>query len=255
MRQIRYILCALLTVLGTTATIQAETTGKGPKIMPQTSLVPSALLLKSYRYMGGLKQFSIKAVTTSDDLYRNKMAVTYIHEIEMDVNRPDKLYIQKHGDLKNKAYYINAGNFTVYDEDTNYYGRLDTPKSIDKALDFLFEKYHVKTSLANILYTDLDRRIPPKEKGVYFGISEVEGVPCHHIGFSTQTQEYQVWIEQGERPLIRMFIITDKSESYHPRSMTVLHWDLKPAFDENHFLFEVPKNAIQIDIEPIGEGK
>jgi len=223
--------------------------------MEQTALVPSALLLKSYRYMGGLKKFRIDAVTTSDDIYQDKIAVTYLHKIEMDVSRPDRLMIQKHGDIKNKSYYINAGKFTVYDEDTNYYGILDTPKSIDKALDFLFEKYHVKTSLANILYTDLDKRIPPKEKGFYFGISEVGGVPCHHIGFVTEAQEYQVWIEEGARPLIRMFVITDKSDPHRPRSITVLHWDLAPAFDAQHFVFEAPKGAKKIDIEPIGEEK
>jgi len=226
---------------------------KKPKMMENAVPVPSALLMNSYRYMGKLKHFSIDAVTTSDDTWLDDMVVTYTHHVHIDLMRPGQLRVITSGDLKEKEYYINNGHFTVYDALTNYYGELEVPKNIDKALDFLFEKYDIKTALANILYIDLDRRIPPVSKGYYFGMSDIDEVACHHIGFVTATQEYQVWIEADEKPLIRKFIIIDKTEPEMLRSGTRLRWEVDPELDDGIFYFHPPKGAIKIDIEPLQE--
>ena len=222
---------------------------KEPKLMASVTPVPSALLINAYRFMGKLKHFSIDAVTTSDDIWLDKMVVTYTHHVHMDLNRPGQLHISTSGDIKERDYYLNNGYFTVYDDLTRYYGMLEVPKNIDKALDYLFERYDVKTALANVLYSDLDRRIPPKDKGYYFGVSNVDDIPCHHIGFVGMAHEMQVWIEKGKYPLIRKFIIIDKTKSLMPRSGTVLRWRLDPKFDKSTFSFDKPSNAIEIDIK------
>jgi hypothetical protein len=90
------------------------------------------------------------------------MLVTYTHWVHIDLKRPDKLHIKISGDLKSKEYFIDQKRFTVYDALTSYYGQLEVPQGIEKALGFLFEKYDVKSPLANILYSDLERKIPLK---------------------------------------------------------------------------------------------
>ena len=240
-------------ILCTPALVTASEDLKKPRLMEGVTPVPAALLIKSYRYMGTLKYFGIDAVTTSDDLYLDEMVVTYTHWVHIDVERPSRLHISVDGDVKSKEYFIDNKQFTVYDNLTNYYGQLAVPQGIDKALDFLFDKYDVKSPLANILYHDLDRRIPPKNKGYYFGISDVDDTPCYHLGFNTPTQEYQVWIEQGDHPVIRKFIIIDKTEPYLPRSGTVLRWNLKTEPAGNVFKFEPPRGAARINIEPVDE--
>jgi len=231
------------------ATVTASEGVSQPKLMNGSIPVPSALLMKSYRYMGKLKSFSIDAVTTSDELFLDKMLVTYTHHVHIDLLRPSKLHIWVSGDLKEKAYYINSGTFTVYDALTKYYGQTKVPQSIDKALDFLFEKYDVKSPLANILYSDLDRRIPSKDKGNYFGKSEVDDIVCHHIGFVTPEHEYQIWIEEGKKPLIRKFIIIDKTEPSLPRSGTVLRWKLDSKLKTDYFVPDLPTDAVKINIK------
>ena len=250
MKQIKYIcIVAAALVLGS-VTVSASSDMKMPEQTVQKTPEASGILMKSYRFMGKLKQFSIDAITTNEDMYADKMLVTYTHHIHMDVMRPNLLHIELNGDIKDRSYYINDGHFTVYDRHTNYYGMLDVPKKIDHALDHLFEKFNIKTSLANILYTDLDKRIAPKTKGYYFGISDVKDTPCHHIGFVTPTQEFQVWVATGEQPVIRRFTVIDKTETVRPRSSTVLKWDLNPDFKPESFVFEKPKGAAKINIEP-----
>lgn len=216
--------------------------------------LPSVIIMKAYRYLGTLNSFSVDAITTNDDYFQEEMVATFTHKIHIDLQRPGKLHIDVMGDLKNRSFYLNAGRFTMYDQDLDYYGKLKVAQNIDMALDDLFEAYDIKTALANILYSDLDKRIHPKNKGYYFGISEVDGKECHHIGFTSSVEEIQLWIEKGKRPLIRKFIVIDKTEAHLPRSGTMLRWNLKPKLNGALFEFIPSDSMVQIAIESYAKG-
>jgi hypothetical protein len=253
MKSIQKILMVLFLLLYSSSIIYASDNTKQLNKIKTVSPVPSAILMNAYRYLGTLKHFSVDAVTDNDDYLQNKILVTFSHNIHIDLQRPSKLYIDVEGDLKSRSYYLNSGDFTAYDKDLNYYGKLNTPKNIDDALDYLFEKYDIKTALANILYSDLDKRTPPKNKGFYFGISEVNSIKCHHIAFAYDNQEMQLWIEVGNKPLIHKFSIVDKSETSFPRSTTTLKWSVETKPNMKFFIFDVAKKAIQINIQSNSE--
>lgn len=210
--------------------------------------VASAILMDAYRYLGSLDKFSFDAVTSNDDVYRDIMLVSYHHKVEVSLQRPDKLRVHVVGDLKNRTTYLMNDTFTMIDNGQNFYGQVEVPKTIDSALDHLFENFNIKSPLANLLYTDLDKRLPPDSRGHYFGITQIDGKPSHHIGFTNDTQELQVWIEKGQTPLIKKFVIIDKSTVFTPRSATFIRWDLHPRFDENYFLFKAPDGAQKISV-------
>ncbi|BAF72932.1 DUF2092 domain-containing protein [Sulfurovum sp. NBC37-1] len=245
MKRMLYYL--LILQMGTTILFAAGPKGEsGAKTLYP---LPSAIIMNAYRYLGKLQHFSIDAVTTNDDEFQGKMLVTYTHWVHIDLQRPGRLHISVDGDLKERSFYLDHGRFAIYDKVLGYYGTLNLPQNIDAALDDLFEQYDIKTALANVLYSDLYRRIPPKQEGYYFGLSDVDDIVCHHIGFANDVQEIQFWVEKGKRPLIRKFIVTDKTEKLLPRSGTILHWNLTPKFGEKTFTFIPPENAREIPIE------
>lgn len=215
--------------------------------------VASVILMDAYRYLGSLDSFSFNAVTSNDDVYRDTMLVSYQHKVQVSLQRPDKLRVQVFGDLKNRSSYLLNDTFTMINNEHNFYGQVQVPKTIDSALDHLFENFNIKTPLANLLYTDLDKRLPPKHKGYYFGTTLINGKMCHHIGFANENRELQVWIEKGQAPLIKKFVIIDKVEKLNPRSATLIRWDLHPRFDENHFRFKAPEGALKISVSAGGK--
>ncbi len=242
----------LILQIGTTVLFAGPSESRGAKTLYP---LPSALVMNAYRYLGKLQMFSIDAVTTNEDEFQNKMLVTYTHWVHIDLQRPDKLHISVDGDLKERDFYLDNGHFTIYDKALGYYGSLQLSGNINAALDDLFEQYDIKTALANVLYSDLYKRIPPKQEGYYFGLSYVGDTVCHHIGFANDVEEIQFWIKKGDRPLIRKFIVIDKTETFLPRSGTILYWNLTPHFDKKVFEFIPPENAREIPIETkIGKG-
>ncbi len=237
----------VLIVLGSTVLLSA---GQKSERIKTAYPVASAILVDAYRYLGSLNKFSFDAITTNDDMYRNIMRKEVTHKVHVDLQRPNKLSVHISGDLKNRSSYILNGTFNILDHDLNLYGTLPVPKTTDRALDYLFEKFDMKSPLANLLYTDLDKRVAPKKNGYYFGTTQVDGKACHHVGFNNEQRELQVWIEKGKRPLIKKFSIIDKSGKVDLRSTTVLRWDINPHFKKRHFVFKAPKNAVKISVVP-----
>ena len=245
----RFLYISVLILLSSTMILSAaEKRERVKTVYP----VPSAILVDAYRYLGSLDHFSFDAITTNDDIFRDVMLQEFTHKVHVDMIRPDKLQVHITGDIKNRSIYLFNDTFTVIDHDLGFYGELQIPKTIDSALDHLFEKYEIKAPLANLLYTDLDKRIAPKENGHYFGTTRVDGKICHYIGFVNDQRELQVWIEKGQTPLIRKFSIIDKSGKFDLRSTTLLRWDIKPYFKRKHFLFKAPKDAEKISVLPKG---
>ncbi len=246
----KFLTIAMLILLSNTMMLSA--TEQNNKQIKTTYPVASAILMDAYRYVGLLEYFSFDAITTNDDVFRDLMLQEFTHKVHVDLQRPDKLQIHVTGDIKNRSTYILNNSFNIIDHDLNFYGELQVPKTIDSALDHLFEKFNIKSPLANLLYTDLDKRVAPKKNGHYFGTTRVDGKICHYIGFVNDQRELQVWIEKGQTPLIRKFSIIDKSGKFDIRSTTLLRWNIKPYFKRKHFLFKAPKDAEKISVEAKG---
>ena len=220
---------------------------EAPYIMHEPS-VANQILDRAYRYVGGLDKFAFEGITVNDDLVDNKMLVEVKHRIAVKVDRPGDMIIDIAGDTKNRRIYLHQGVFTMYDKENNYFAVLKTPKTIDKTLDFLFDRYDIKTPLANLLYSDVAKRLKPQTKGYYFGISNVGQTVCDYIGFSNKKEELQLWIARGKNPVIRKFIIIDKTGKREMRSTTILRWFKNSKSQSKQYIFKAPASAIMIDI-------
>ena len=53
--------------------------------------------------------------------------------------------------------------------------------------------------------------------GRYLGIHQAAGVACHHLAFSQDTIEWQIWIDAGEKPLPRKLVISYVQEPGEPQ--------------------------------------
>jgi len=62
--------------------------------------------------------------------------------------------------------------------------------------------------LADFLYANpYEHLMGSVQRGVYLGIHEAAGVPCHHLSFEQETIDWQLWIDAGKEPLPRKLVI------------------------------------------------
>jgi hypothetical protein len=81
------------------------------------------------------------------------------------------------------------------------------------------------------------------------GAANVEGFVCDHFAFRQKDVDWEIWIEQGGRPLPRKMVITTTSEPSKPQHSMVMNWDLGAKFDDQIFNFTPPTNAHQIEFD------
>ena len=185
--------------------------------------------------------FSAAIVNHSDDT-NNK------HRVDAKVNRPGQFRIDVSGDVRNRNNYLNNGQYTVYDHKKNMYLHLKTPNDIEDTLDDLFDRFKIKTPLAQLLYTNMGERIE-FDHSKNFGIVDLKGVECHYLASSDKVKEVHVWITTGENPQIVHFIVKDKTSKNNAYQEGAISWKDAKTISPSDFVFTVPKKAQEVFIK------
>ena len=84
-------------------------------------------------------------------------------------------------------------------------------------------------------------------QGFVVGKAVVAGVTCVHIAFRKPDVDWQLWIEDGPKPLPRKFVITSTKIAGSPDMiMTMTNWNTAPKVADGTFAFTPPKGARDI---------
>jgi hypothetical protein len=76
------------------------------------------------------------------------------------------------------------------------------------------------------------------------------------LAFRGNEVDWQIWIQEGSKPLPKKFIITSKWLTGAPQFTVVAKkWDLSPKLTEDFFTFVPPQDGQKIDfIRPVKSG-
>ncbi len=202
-------------------------------------------------YLASLKQFAFEADETFDEIPDGELRQELTNVRRVAVERPNHLVSDSTGDTLNRASWYDGKTMTVLDKEHNNYATADVPATIDATLDTLQDDYGIVLPLADFVYTDPYARLSEGiTYGRYLGIHQAAGVACHHLAFSTETLEFQVWIDAGLQPLPRKFVITYVDEPGEPQYSAVFRrWKVDGPVPPGLFNFEVPEGATKIDAQ------
>ena len=203
---------------------------------------------KAYQHIGSMDKYAFDAIVLDDEVKDGAVVKTYRQDVSVKVDRPGKLRVDSKGDTRNRSSYINDGIFTMIDHGHGYYGQLETPKTIDAALDLIFEIYGIRAPLASLIYSDMGKRVKFK-RSKYFGTVDVAGVECDYVAFKSRVREVHIWITTGDTPQIINYSIIDTTVEGNPRINTSISWNNNPKISDSDFIFKAPKGATQISVD------
>ena len=203
---------------------------------------------KAYQHIGSMDKYAFDAIVMDDEVKDGAVVKTYRQDVSVKVDRPGKLRVDTKGDTRNRSSYLNEGLFTMIDHGHGYYGQLKTPKTIDGALDLIFEKYGIRAPLASLVYSDMGKRVKFRTSK-YFGTVDVAGVECDYVAFKSRVREVHAWITTGDTPQIINYSIIDTTVEGNPRMNTSISWNNNPKISDSDFIFKAPKGVTKISIE------
>jgi hypothetical protein len=208
-------------------------------------------LKKMGEFLAKLPRFALEAEETFDEIPDGQLRRQLTNVRRVAVERPNHVAADATGDTLNRASWYDGRTVTVLDKEHNVYATIEAPGTIDATFDKLTDEYGVVLPLADLLYSDpYAVLMAGVTYGRYLGIHQAAGVDCHHLAFSQETIEWQIWIDAGDKPLPRKLVISYVQEPGEPQySATIRRWNLDARAPVGLFTFEAPEGAQKIDAQ------
>ncbi|MCU0976975.1 MAG: DUF2092 domain-containing protein [Steroidobacteraceae bacterium] len=213
------------------------------------------LLKRMTDYVGQLPRFSVDTAATVEAVLITGQKLQFNSTTRATLQRPDKLRSERVGDVLSQLFYYDGRTVTIYNPQDGYYATVPAPATIDAMLDFAREKLDVVAPAGDLLTLDAyERLMDGVTEGFVVGKSAIGGVRCDHLAFRSGDIDWQIWIEDGERPLPRKFVITSLDVERAPQFEVVMsNWSLKPRIPAGFFDFKPPPGARAIEFLPFGQ--
>ena len=149
----RRILIGLVT-LGFVLAIQPQTSQANDPQVATQQVMPDALA--ALERMGGhlktLKQFTLSAATTSEDVLDDDEKITIGGNITYRVRSPDRLSLDLRTDKRDRRYFYNGKTLTVYAPALKFYSIVPAPDTIAKTINEVEDTYGIEVPLADLFY-------------------------------------------------------------------------------------------------------
>ncbi len=208
------------------------------------------ILQKATDYLTSLNQFHLKGNTVMDVVQESGQKLQFSAAVEATVKRPDRLFASRvRDDGSTRRFWYDGKTASMHDEREKVYGQIPVPDTIDEMLDYLEEVIENPRPLADLLYSDLSHLAKLPVSGAYVGESYVGKTACDHLAFRGKSVDWQLWVDRGEKPLIRKVVITYKELPGGPQFAAHLdQWNVAPEISDSLFQFSPPEGAQRIKV-------
>jgi len=213
-----------------------------------------ALLKKMSKFLADVKDFSIIADEAFDSIDDEGFKLQSNRRRHVWVSRPDRLRSENSGDTTDMLFVFKKGGFLLFDKEDNSYIAEKAPDSIDGMLDELAKKYDQLPPLSDFVRADPEKGLIADVRDArHIGLTKIGDTKCHHLAFRQKALDWQLWVEDGDKPLPRKLVITYKREAGQPQYAAVLHhWELAAKNDAKLFDLTPPAGAKRVEIaEPV----
>ena len=263
---------ALLVLLGGCSTQPVASSAQQPQpatvaasktIEPSVAIEPNAMepspviepkAMDALNKMGGflrtLKAYEVSFKVSKDEVLDSGQKVMVDGTSELTVQTPDRFHFstkidEAHRDLQ---FFYDGKTFTIYGNTNKFYATVPAPATIHELLDVAQERYDIELPFRDLFSWGTDKAdVAAIQSAIYIGPAKIDNVPCDHYAFRNVDVDWQIWIQQGDKPLPRKLVITTMDQEGHPQYASTMQWNLTPKINSKAFAFVPPKDAHKIE--------
>lgn len=239
-RSLALALTALVLGAATTSAI-AQPNGVDPQA--------TAVLRRMTDYLASLQRFKVDTQSSLDVVLTSGQKIEFNHAASATVQRPNRLRAERKGDGVDEVFYYDGKSLSLHNPAARYYATVAAPDTLDAALDFGRTSLDITAPASDLLYKNaFDLLTQDLSAGFIVGKSFVGGVSTTHLAFRGPEVDFQVWVQDGDKPLPRKYVITSKLVAGMPEfTVTMDHWNTAPTVNEAMFHFAPPAGARVIE--------
>lgn len=244
--------CGLALGLGQAPRAQPVTQAPASATQEAATVEPDALeaLKDMSTYLGTLNAFEVRADTTRDLVTENGHRVQLGGVSDYKVRRPNAFRIDVTTDYKQRQFFYDGKQFTVYAPTLGYYASTPAPATILQTIDAVESRFGIDLPLDDLFrWNDpSSHQAEQLSSGWFVGPATVDGVATDHYAFREKDKniDWEIWIQQGDKPLPRKLVIVDRSDEARPAYSALLTWNTSPTLAADAFTFRPAPDAKQI---------
>ena len=206
-------------------------------------------------FLAQAKQFNLTAEIWREHLTETGQKVQFSREVTMQLKRPNKLRVEIRAPFSDRCFWYDGKSLTVLDRKKNFYATAAMPNTVDAMLDRARDEFGIDLPLIDVaLSNPYAQGMSKVQSGTYYTVAPVLDRPCHHLAFTQQNVDWQIWIEEGVEPVIRKFVITHKLEEGAPEfTALITHWDFLTPLADSNFEFEPPPGANKVEMRSVDQ--
>lgn len=168
------------------------------------------------------------------------------------LSRPDRLRVSRMGGYTDVELVFDGSTLTVNDRANGSYAQA-AAGSVDEVIGKLRDQYLVEAPGADLLLSNSYGALTENViDAMHIGEGVIDGVECQHLAFRTEETDWQIWIQSGERPIPRKYVITSKTVTGAPQyTLRIKEWKTDAQVADNAFTFSPPGSAKKVEFKEL----
>jgi hypothetical protein len=202
-------------------------------------------------HLQSLRRFHVSTELTGERVLADGQKLQHMASAAMDVERPNRIRVKMSSARMQRELFYDGKQVTLYTPAQQYYAAVPFDGTLGALVDALQTKYGVELPLADLFV--LGTPAAPLDKvdsALNAGQDFVGDDLCDHYALRQGNFDWQIWVTVGSKPLPRKLVITNRGDEARPQSVSLIDWDLKPAFATSSFTFKPAKSAKAIEVVP-----
>jgi hypothetical protein len=200
-------------------------------------------------YLASQKTISLSYDSDIEVITPEIQKIQFTSSGQVLLSRPDKLHATRTGGYSDVVLIFDGKTASVLGKDINSFVQFEAPGTLNQLVDKLRNDYSVSIPGADLLLSNAFEVLSPDVlHAAHIGQGVVNGFECEHLAFRNEDTDWQLWVQTGDAPIPRKFVITSKTEAGAPQyTLVIRDWktDVQPGPDA--FAFTAPEGAKKLD--------
>jgi hypothetical protein len=169
------------------------------------------------------------------------------------LSRPDKVRVTRTGGYTDVEMVFDGKTVSAVGKNINAYTQLESAGSIDQLIAKLRGMNLIVAPGADLLGSRIfDDLMGDVIVAKHIGRGVIDGVECEHIAFRNLDIDWQLWVEVGDRPIPRKYVITSKGVGAAPQyTLRIKEWKTDAPIAADAFTFTPPQGANKVALDAL----
>jgi hypothetical protein len=216
----------------------------------------SAALDRMGAHLRSLSSFQLTSNASTEEVYANGQKLQFLQRTTYTMGGPSSMRVKIETDSQSREVFYNGKTFTIVAPRVGKYIQLPASGTVSDILTRAYEDWGVDFPVQDLFRWGGPSATAERPKeGFKVGSAKIGDAMTDHYAFRQTGVDWQIWIDQGDKPLPRKMVITNLEDAAQPQYVAYFSWDVAPNIAPGTFDFKPAATDKRIDLSDFAAAK